>query len=230
MKEFLQRKKILFAGVAGAILMLAVLAGALFISPMFASAASNPAAPTPVAKQKGNGYCTLFNQNLAKRLNISTSALQQDRKSAASDTIDQLVKEGKMKQAQADKLKQRIAKNNGNACMKLPVTQKARLAALLKKYGQDADQQLAQGLHLTTSQLTTQLKSGKKLADIARAQNVSSANLQTLANNIVSSELKKAVSAKGLTQKRADAITTALKKHPQIEEQLLTALAKKAQA
>ncbi|GCE05376.1 hypothetical protein [Dictyobacter aurantiacus] len=230
MREFLKRKKIMLAGVAGAILMLAVLAGALFISPMFASAASNPATSTPAATQKGNGYCALFNQNLAKRLNISVSALQQDRKGAASDTIDQLVKEGKMKQTQADKLKQRIARSKGNACMKLPVTQKARLAALLKKYSQDADQQLAQGLHLTTSQLTTQLKSGKKLVDIARAQNVSSANLQTLANNIVSSELKKAVSAKDLTQKRADAITTALKKHPQIEEHLLAALAKKAQA
>ncbi|GHO87991.1 hypothetical protein [Dictyobacter formicarum] len=230
MQDFFKRKKIMIAGLGGAILMLAVLAGALFLSPMFASAASNPATPTTTAAKKGTGYCALFNQNLAKRLHISVDTLQQDRKGAASDTIDQLVKDGKMKQAQADKLKQRIAKSNGNACLKLPATQKARLAAFLKKYGQDAYQQLAQGLHLTTDQLTAQLKSGKKLTDIAKAQNVSSSNLQTLVNNIVSSTLKKAVSAGDLTQKRADTIMNSIKKHPQIVQRLLTALVKKAQA
>lgn len=230
MQDFFKRKKIIIAGLGGAILMLAVLAGVLFVSPMFASAASNPAAPTPTAAKKGTGYCALFNQNLAKRLNISANTLQQDRKGAASDTIDQLVKDGKLTQAQADKIKQRIAKSNGNACMKLPATQKARLAAFLKKYGPDAYQQLAQGLHLTTAQLTAQLKSGKKLTDIAKAQNVSSTDLQTLANNIVNSTLKKAVSAGDLTQKRADAITNFIKNHPQVVQRLLTAVVKKAQA
>ncbi|GCE19416.1 hypothetical protein [Dictyobacter kobayashii] len=230
MKDFFKHKKIIIAGLAGAVLMLAVLAGALFVSPMFASAASNPATPTATAAKKGTGYCAQFNQDLAKRLNISADTLQQDRKGAASDAIDQLVKDGKLKQAQADKLKQRIAKSNSLDCLNLPKTNQARIAAFLKKYGQDAYQQLAQGLHMTPTQLTLQLKNGKKLTAIAKAQNVSSNNLQTLINNTVSSTLKKAVSAGDLTQKRADAITSYIQKHPLFVQRVLTAVAKKAQA
>src|SRR5439155_12678213 len=44
-------------------------------------------------------------------------------------------------------------------------------AKILKQYAPSIKNQIVQGLHLTPDQLTSQLKSGKTLSDIATAQN-----------------------------------------------------------
>ncbi|GCE27031.1 hypothetical protein KDA_25150 [Dictyobacter alpinus] len=229
MKNLTKRKLVMLAGAAGALIMLAVMAGAFFLMPMMASANSNAATPTATATntKKGAAYCQQFEQDLAKRLNISVDTLQQARKGASSDVIDQMVKDGKLKQAQATKIKQRIANSKGQSCPNLGKAKASPAAKIFKKYHTDALQQLAQGLHLSSDQLTAQLKSGKNLTAIATAQHVSSNDLKTLVQNTINSVLKKAVSAGDLTQKRADAITAAIQKHPQFVEKMLKHTGKK---
>ncbi|MBV9228697.1 MAG: hypothetical protein JOZ18_05225, partial [Chloroflexi bacterium] len=56
-------------------------------------------------------------------------------------------------------------------------------APYLKQYGPTIKSQIAQGLHLTPDQLTTQLKSGQSLSSIATAQGVSATQLQTIIAN-----------------------------------------------
>src|SRR5256885_4114665 len=66
----------------------------------------------------------------------------------------------------------------GNAVTPTPIvsvagTAKPTAAKILKQYAPDVKNQVAQGLHLTPDQLTTQLQAGKTLSAIATAQKVS---------------------------------------------------------
>lgn len=77
-------------------------------------------------------------------------------------------------------------------------------APYLQQYGMNIKTQIAQGLHMTPDQLTTELKSGKTVNDIATAQNVSAPQLQTLIATAFTTNLKPAVDAGALTQKQVD--------------------------
>jgi len=84
-------------------------------------------------------------------------------------------------------------------------TSKTNVASkTLKQYAPVIKTQIAQGLKLTPDQLTTDLKGGKTLSDIATAQNVSVTQLQTLVGTALQSGLKPAVDAGTLTQKQVD--------------------------
>lgn len=80
----------------------------------------------------------------------------------------------------------------------------------LKHYAPDIEKQIAQGLHLTSDQLTQQLQSGKTLRDVAKVQNISSAQLRTIISNAVQSGLKPEVDAGNLSQKQIKALTRRL--------------------
>jgi hypothetical protein len=116
-------KKVLFMGGGSALLLLCLLFGAFSAGPTFASARSGPkqATPTTTPEQTGTPgatgtpkattdvYCQRYQQDLAKRLGVSVSELQKASQAAADDTVDQLVKDGKLTQDQANKIKSRIA-------------------------------------------------------------------------------------------------------------------------
>ncbi|HZO74658.1 MAG TPA: hypothetical protein VFB60_20805 [Ktedonobacteraceae bacterium] len=80
----------------------------------------------------------------------------------------------------------------------------------LKHYAPDIEKQIAQGLHLTSDQLTQQLQAGKTLRDVAKAQNISPAQLKTIISNAVQSGLKPAVDAGNLSQKQIKALSKRL--------------------
>src|SRR6266566_8846780 len=195
-------KKILLIGSGSALLLLCILFGAFFAGPLLAAARSGQttSASTPAAT---NPYCQQYLQDLAKRLGVSVSTLQQDKLAAAEDVLAQLVKDGKLTQNQANQIKQRLeshqactGKGNGFLAHGI-VTQ------TLKQYLPAVANQVAQGLHMTVDQLKTQLQSGKSLSDIATAQGVSSPQLHTLVTNTIQTTLNKAVSDGNLTQQQA---------------------------
>jgi AraC-like DNA-binding protein len=210
-KNFLQTKKIIIAGISGAVLMLAVVIGALFISPNMVDAAT---ASTSTNNTK-NTYCTLYDQELAKSLNVSPQTLNQDRKTTLTDVINQMVKDGKMKQARATALEKRINASTGANCSELATALRNHRSAL-RPYRQEVLNTVAQDLHLSSSQLTSQLKTGKSLNTIAQAQNVSQTSLHTMVLNAVKAAVNNAVTAKKITQQRANTIDTFLQNHPQI--------------
>lgn len=80
----------------------------------------------------------------------------------------------------------------------------------LKHYAPDIEKQIAQGLHLTSDQLTQQLQAGKTLRDVAKAQNISPAQLRTIISNAVQSGLKPALDAGNLSQKQIKALSKRL--------------------
>jgi polyhydroxyalkanoate synthesis regulator phasin len=218
-RNFLEKNRIALAGVAGALLVLCILAGAFLVGPLVASAHGST---NTTSAKKDTTYCDQYNQALAKRLGISVDTLKQDRQGAFEDVLAQMVKDGKLTQAEADQIKQREEKGAQNGCPGFGTGNFAGIRnSLLKKYGPDLVTQVAQGLHLTSDQLTTQLQSGKSLTDIAQAQGISADALHSMVNNAITSELNKAVSAGDITQNQATAFTTYLQKHPQFLDHVL---------
>ena len=213
-------KKILLIGGGSALLLLCILFGAFYAGPLLASARSSQtnATSTPAAT---NPYCQQYLQDLANRLGVSVSTLQQDKLGAAEDVLAQLVKDGKLTQNQANQIKQRLESHkacsgNGRGLWGRGVEIQA-----LKQYLPSVATQVAQGLHMTVDQLKAQLQSGKSLSDIATAQGVSSSQLQTLVTNTIQSTVTKAVSDGNLTQQQATNIMQMLQKNPGVLNHLL---------
>lgn len=201
------QKRLLVIGGGTALILLGILFGVFFAGPLFASARSTQAASTTPAAT--NPYCQQFQQDLAKRLGVSVGTLQQDRKGAFEDTLAQMVKDGKLTQAQADAIRARVESRQ-------PCSGKGAFGGhgfvkqIVSKYLPDLASQVAQGLHLSVDQLKTQLQSGKSLSDIATAQHVSVSQLQSLVKSAVQGEISKAISNGDLTQQQASMITQQL--------------------
>ena len=126
-----------------------------------------------------------------------------------------MVKDGKLTQSQATAIENRLqshqactGKGNGFG--------RAVVLSSLKQYLPAIENQVAQGLKLTSSQLTTDLKNGQSLSQIATAQGVSSAQLHTIVLNAVQNAVNQAVKDGNLTQAQANAFMTALQQHPAI--------------
>jgi polyhydroxyalkanoate synthesis regulator phasin len=225
-------KKILMIGGGSTLLLLCIAFGAFFAGPLLASARSGqtttPAASTPTTT---NPYCQQYLQDLANRLGVSVSALQQDKLGAAEDVLAQLVKDGKLTQNQANQIKQRLQSHQACTGTGKGLWGRGVTLQSLKQYLPDVATQVAQGLHLTSTQLVSQLQSGKSLSQIATAQGVSSSQLQTIVTNAIQSAVNKAVSEGNLTQQQATNIMQMLQKHPNTLNRLLNGkLGKQLQA
>lgn len=83
--------------------------------------------------------------------------------------------------------------------------------------------QLAQGLHLTATQLTQKVQAGQTLTSIASTQGLSSTQLSTLLANALSTSLAPEVQAGKLSQQQLEKLTLRLQQNP---NQLDTLLAK----
>jgi len=208
----MKKRNILIVGGASALLLLSILFGAFFAGPLLASANSGQAASSTATTT--NPYCTQYLADLAHRLNVSVSTLQQDKLSARQDIINQMVKDGKLTQSQANALNQKLSSHQ--ACTgKDHGDSRFITRQFLQKYRPVMVGDIAKGLNLTSTQLTSDLQAGQSLSTIATAQHISATQLNTIVNSAVQDALKQAVSAKDLTQAQADAYTQFLQKHPQ---------------
>ena len=160
-----------------------------------------------------------FIKGLAAHLNVSESQLNAALGATIGDTLDQLVKSGQLTQAQADMFKKFTA--NGVSDL-LPLLQ-GQMSQMMGKAGsgdaakgmgaafeqgqqlfQPVIQAAATSLNLTPDQLQSQLKAGKSLTDIAKAQNV---DIQKVKDAILASgktQLDTVVKSGKLTQSQAD--------------------------
>lgn len=100
------------------------------------------------------------------------------------------------------------------------------LTQALKTNSAAIKSQIAQGLKLTPDQLTTELRSGKTLSDIATAQGVSSTQLQTLVSSAIQSGLQSSVANGDITQTQVDKYIKRLQNNPTLLDHLLGAGAK----
>src|ERR1700724_3305706 len=101
-------KKLLLIGGGSLLLLVTIGFGAFFAGPLLASANSNTTASSTAGTPTTNPYCEQYLQALAKRLNVSVTTLQQDKLGARTDVLNQMVKDGKLTQAQATAIEQRL--------------------------------------------------------------------------------------------------------------------------
>jgi len=214
-------KKLIIIGGSVVALLAAVLVGAFFAGPLIASAHSSQNATTTTSAAT-NPYCEQYLQTLASKLNVPVATLEQDQLAAKVAVINQAVTNGKLTQAQATAIEQKLTSHQActGSAQRLP-WQGYVTRQFLKKYGPNIVNQVAQGLHLSSSQLQSDLKSGESLTKIATAQHVTAAQLKTIVTNAIDSTLKTAVSAGDLTQSQATAYTTFLQSHPHVLQSLL---------
>ncbi len=222
-------KRFLIIGGSSLLLLLGILVGAVYGSARTANAnassttstASNSTVSTNSSSSAATDYCSQFQTDLAKKLGVTSDKLKSAESAAASDTIDQMVKDGKISQTQADQIKARLGdatncqfKNNGSTSGSFNMQK-------LQQYLVAAEAQVAKGLGISSANLTSQLQSGKSLHDIATAHNVNDAQLKTLLNNAIQSELKAAVKAGDVTQAQADMVTKQLSNNPSFLNSLI---------
>jgi hypothetical protein len=126
-----------------------------------------------------------FLNDVAKRLNVTPDKLRAAMQAGFLDRLNAEVKAGRLTQAQADRLKQRIEQG------KLPLflgPHRHRFAAAAKYLG------------LSDAQLITELRSGKSLAQIASAQGKTTTGLEQAMVASRQASLDKAVAAGRITK------------------------------
>jgi polyhydroxyalkanoate synthesis regulator phasin len=169
------------------------------------------ATPSPSATA-GKNYADVFVDKLAHILNLDHNKTQDALKQAQLQTIDQMQKDGKITQEQANALKSKIQSGNGLGFGfghfrgdKFGVEQ----TILNDVHNAQADA-IAKALGLTTAELKTQIQSGRSLSDLETAKGVSDQTVQTAAKNAAKSVLDKAVADKKITQDQENAILSRL--------------------
>jgi hypothetical protein len=157
-------------------------------------------------------------RDAAGRLNVSPGELRSALEGAAGDQLDQAVKDGKLTQQQADQIKQRIARDG------LPLGGPGGPDGHGPGFGGpmggpghgpfDAGLGAAADyLGLTRAALARQLRSGKTLADVARAQGKSVDGLEQALVDEAKTRLDRAVADRKLTSDERDQILREAQEH-----------------
>jgi hypothetical protein len=165
------------------IIALTVLAAAAFAGGAYAATQDSPSK----ARQAYLG-------DAAKRLHVTPAQLNSALTGAYEDQLNAAVKAGRITQAQANAIKQRIQQNGG---VPLPLAHRPFRGSRLALGG--LVRSVAGYLKLTPDQLLTQLRGGKSLAQIAQAQGKTTAGVEQAIRTAVTARLDKAVAAHRIT-------------------------------
>jgi hypothetical protein len=148
--------------------------------------------------------------DVAKEKNISSDDLKAAIVQTVGAQIDQAVKDGKLTQAQADKSKAQL----NNLSLDQPWFNRGRgnMPGVGFNMGQEALNAAAQKLGMTAQDLTTELRNGKTLTDVATEKKVSADDLKAAIVAAVGAKIDQAVTDGTLTQAQADQIKTQMDK------------------
>jgi hypothetical protein len=187
-------------GAAGALIAAALVGGTLIGSAL----AQGSPIPAP-STTKGAAYCQTFLDTFASKLGVSTDTLLPAAKAGATAAVDAAVAAGDLTAEVGAEIKTRIAAANGDGCALLG----ARFGHFGHKVGRhifsgDLLDAAAGALKLSRDALTTELRSGKSLKEVATAQSVDYATVSKAVLDAAKADLDKAVAAGNLTQTKAD--------------------------
>jgi polyhydroxyalkanoate synthesis regulator phasin len=187
--------------VVALIVAFAVLGGGLFSAVAFAQT------PTPPADQSSPG--DVFWTTLADKLGVSVDKAKSAFRDAAKAVVAQAVKNGKLTQAQADKLDQRIDQLSLDR-PPLPILPPQKRAALRQALRSQATRLMvdtaANGLGLSPQELVGELRDGLALAQIAQQKGVVPDKLRATMLAAANTRVDQAVKNGRLTQDQADAL------------------------
>lgn len=159
--------------------------------------------------------------DVATRLHVSRSQLDDALKGAFEDRLAAAVKAGTLSQAEADAIKKKVEANGGVPPVGGPFPGKGPgpggpghdLGFGFKLGFGAAAGDVAKYLDLTTAKLRTQLESGKSLADVATAQKKSVSGLKDAIKAAAKKQLDSLVASKKITQDQANNALTELNDH-----------------
>ncbi len=178
------------------------------------NAADNTPTPntSPTAKKTDQSQLGQdFIKNFASQLGVDEAKLKAAYSAAANATVDQAVKDGKLTQAQADKIKAE-AKNGfkggffGHAG-KGKGTPQGRAGRAGAGFGfgeQTVLDAAAKALTITSDELKTQLKAGKSIADVATDKKIDIKTVKDAMLAATKADLAAKVKDGKLTQAQAD--------------------------
>jgi hypothetical protein len=173
------------------------------------------AAIAAVTKDDGKKAEDAILGDAAKRLNVAPDALRSALSAAEDAQLDQAVKDGKLTQQQADAIKARRAKS-GRVLGGGPGLRGLRdgpgFGHGFPHHGPAGAifPSLAKALGITDTQLRDQMRSGKSIADIAKAQNKSLDDVRSAMKADAKTQAAKAVADGDLTQAQADELLSHL--------------------
>jgi transposase-like protein len=177
------------------------------------------AAIAAVTKDDGKQAEQAVLDDAAKRLNVTPGQLRDALSQAQDAQLDQAVKDGKLTQKQADAIKQR-RKQSGRVIGGGPLGPGGLGGRGGHSFGPGFGPRhgaagaifpdLAKALGLTREQLRTQLRDGKSIADIAKAQGKSLDDVRTALNADAKTAADKAVKDGDITQAQADELLSHL--------------------
>lgn len=146
------------------------------------------------AEEGEGGHARAFTRHLADVLGIAPSQLQEDRKEALNNMLDEAVENGTITQEQADKIREH------------PL----RSARMLKGAVVSVFDAAADTLGMTKEELRDEVAGGKSLADVAAEQNVSVDQLKAGITSEITGHLDQAVADGRITEEQKDKILDGL--------------------
>jgi hypothetical protein len=155
----------------------------------------------------------------AKRLNVSPEALRNALGAAEDAQLDQAVKDGKLTQAQADAIKKRRQQSGtvlggpGAGGPHGPGMGFGGPGLRFKAGAGGALDAAASALGVTRADLLAKLRAGKSIADVAKDQGKSLADVKKAITDGVTKELDQAVTDKKLTSAQRDQALKELSEH-----------------
>jgi polyhydroxyalkanoate synthesis regulator phasin len=184
------------AGAAG--LLLALVVGGIAM----AGGRSN----SPASAKDKQKYADLYVEKLAARLGISADALRTAGKQAAEDVIAQALKDGKITQEEATRLRERISSGDFNGFGFPRFGKHSEDRNALKEAFTTGFEATAKKLGMTTGALRESLRSGKTIADLAKAKGVTLASLGAAVADAVKPVIDRLVKDGVLSQERANSL------------------------
>ena len=167
---------------------------------------------TAVDASSSSAQCSAFMKHFAVEIGKTQAQINSAFQKAIADTLADEVKAGQITQTQADAIKAKLA--NQTPCtlpaVRTPGGDKTAIGAYMQQYLAAA----ATALGITQTQLTTDLKSGQSLAQVAAAQHVSEADFRTKLIAGLKPALDQAVSQKKITSAQETLILQRLQTGP----------------
>jgi polyhydroxyalkanoate synthesis regulator phasin len=168
--------------------------------------------PSPSASASKN-YAQVFVDKLAGILHLTPTQTQDALKQAQLQTVDQMLKDGQITQAQADALKARINAGQGLGPLGAPGFRRGGFKAdmtLMQNLKTAELNAAASALHMSPADLQSALRSGKSLSALETQQKVSDSAVKAAMKNAAKGVLDNAVKAGTITQAQADSILSHL--------------------
>jgi len=167
---------------------------------------------TAVDASSSSAQCSAFMKHFAVEIGKTQAQINSAFQKAIADTLADEVKAGQITQTQADAIKAKLA--NQTPCtlpaVRTPGGDKTAIGAYMQQYLAAA----ATALGITQTQLTTDLKSGQSLSQVAAAQHVSEADFRTKLIAGLKPALDQAVSQKKITSAQETLILQRLQTGP----------------